>query len=258
MRGQPRGGAAGRRRGPQVAAVGEDDAVAVDVGEAQQLGLRRGRKRERRRNTAAHSAESASTRERAAVTRPPDGRQLADGEAAARGSRARASSTSSMVWTTRGASAPAIAVRWVASWVRQPMLPLATTSAPVGQNGAWLCAGRARARSPADRGCRCRPSRSSTAVRDLDQRQIAECARSSARGSAVTRWRVAEMTRVVIRHGHRLGPAPARSGMPSRSRNAQTSFTLCDEPARPRPGVRRAARTAARTPSSPSRSPPRS
>ncbi len=42
MGGEPAGGAAGGGGGPQVAAVGEDDAVAVDVGEAQQLGLRGG------------------------------------------------------------------------------------------------------------------------------------------------------------------------------------------------------------------------
>ena len=40
MRGQARGGAARRVDHPQIAAVGEDDAVVVDVRKAQELGLR--------------------------------------------------------------------------------------------------------------------------------------------------------------------------------------------------------------------------
>src|SRR6188508_30766 len=45
MRGEARGEAAARRSGPEVAGVGEDDAVAVDVGEAQQLRPRLRRRR---------------------------------------------------------------------------------------------------------------------------------------------------------------------------------------------------------------------
>ena len=77
-----------------------------------------------------------------------------------------------MVWTTRGASAPAIAVRWVVSCVRQPMLPLATTAAPVARTALRLALAERVRPAPADRGCRCRPIRSS---RHRRSRRSARC-----------------------------------------------------------------------------------